>query len=84
MSVIFIELSSHLLKIRTAFFNKPALGVTVHQRQADTIEGLPFVELNVWKVRETQLYGFEKGSRYCTFDKEMMTYEKREYQGGHP
>lgn len=61
-----------------AFFNKPSLGVTVHQvsftdDQGDNVE---YVELHVWKVRKTRLYGFNKGKRKVSFDPETLSYSK--------
>jgi twinkle protein len=62
-----------------AFFNKPSLGVTVHKnsftRDDDTVDS--WVELHVWKVRDTLLYGFEPGLRKITFDHDRMNYEAR-------
>ena len=63
-----------------AFFNKPSLGVTVHQvsvtdEQGDSDE---WVELHVWKVRKTRLYGFQKGKRKIRFNMETMTYHRLE------
>ena len=59
-----------------AFFNKPSLGFSVHQSEAD--DGTPFVELTAWKVRDSQLYGIEKGSSRLDFDKDAMTYRRFE------
>lgn len=63
-----------------AFFNKPSLGVTVHQRQKEDEDGNvdKWVELKVWKVRNTRLYGFEKGTVSVTFDRDRMAYVKRQ------
>jgi twinkle protein len=63
-----------------AFFNKPSLGVTVHQREAENADGTTdeWVELHVWKVRNTRLYRFEKGKIACRFDKATMRYVERE------
>lgn len=55
-----------------AFFNKPALGVTVHN--ARTESGAQYVEILTWKVRDTQLYRISKGRSTATFDPETMTY----------
>jgi twinkle protein len=55
-----------------AFFNKPALGFTVHQDKTEN--GVPFVELWTWKVRDAQLYGIGKGKAAATFDIEAMDY----------
>lgn len=59
-----------------AFANKPSLGFTVHQDEAD--DGLPIVKVITWKVRDTQLYGFEKGQIKLEFDGERMNYIKHE------
>lgn len=58
-----------------AFFNKPALGFSVHREQ-DLEAGEDWVLLTTWKVRETQLYGFETGNKRLTFHREMMTYSQ--------
>jgi twinkle protein len=55
-----------------AFFNKPSLGFSVHQEEAD--DGEKYVILSTWKVRETQLYGMEKGTLRLSFDREAMSY----------
>lgn len=59
-----------------AFFNKPALGFSVHKGQTD--EGEDYVEVQTWKVRETQLYGFNPGSIRLAFHDHGMTYSKFE------
>lgn len=59
-----------------AFFNKPALGFSVHQDE--DADGSPFVSVTSWKVRDRQLYGIEPGSMRLTFDAERMTYRKFE------
>ena len=59
-----------------AFANKPALGFTVHQQEAD--DGLPTVMLRTWKVRDTQLYGIGKATTILEFDEERMSYRKHE------
>lgn len=56
-----------------AFFNKPSLGFTVHG--AFTEAGTPFTELVTWKVRDTQLYGINKGRSAAQFHTERMDYE---------
>ena len=43
-----------------AFFNKPSLGFSVHQVEDD--EGDSHVQISTWKVRNTRLYGFGRGS----------------------
>ncbi len=58
-----------------AFANKPSLGFTVHQDQTD--EGESIVKLVTWKVRDTQLYGFEKGISNLDFDPVKMVYRER-------
>lgn len=59
-----------------AFANKPSLGFTVHQ---DTNEhGEPHVQVITWKVRDTQLYGFEKGRIKLDFNQDAMSYSKFE------
>ncbi len=55
-----------------AFSNKPSLGFTVHQTEAES--GLPIVKVRTWKVRDTQLYGFEKGVITLEFDPNHMRY----------
>lgn len=57
-----------------AFFNKPSLGVTVHQRERD---GEAWVDLIVWKVRNTKLYGFQKDTVRVEFDPDRLSYRKR-------
>jgi twinkle protein len=57
-----------------AFANKPSLGFTVHQTEND--EGHPIVKLITWKVRDTQLYGIEKGQTDLEFSNHAMTYRK--------
>lgn len=67
-----------------AFANKPALGFSVHQEEGD--DGEEFVRVTAWKVRNTQLYGFAKGSMRLTFEPKRMSYRKYEsnarYQQG--
>ena len=55
-----------------AFANKPSLGFSVHQ--AKTEDGHVYSQLWTWKVRDTQLYGIEKGSTDCRFDKDRMAF----------
>jgi len=55
-----------------AFFNKPSLGLTVHGATTDS--GIRYVELVTWKVRDTQLYGMNKGRSSAHFDEEKMRY----------
>lgn len=59
-----------------AWANKPALGFTVHLDEGD--EGEEFVRVTTWKVRDVQLYGFEKGSIRLDFDPVAMSYRKHE------
>jgi len=61
-----------------AFFNKPSLGVTVHQGEDD--DGERYVDLIVWKVRNTRLYGFGKGKVRVQFDPVNQAYTKRQRQ----
>ncbi|WP_372570379.1 toprim domain-containing protein [Ruegeria jejuensis] len=60
-----------------AFANKPSLGFTVHQ-EVDEDAGEQWVRLSTWKVRDTQLYGFEKGYARLSFDSDRMNYRKFE------
>lgn len=55
-----------------AFANKPALGFTVHQDEDD--DGRTFVRVLTWKVRDSQLYGFEKGQVRLAFRRDRMRY----------
>lgn len=57
-----------------AFANKPALGFTVHLDEA--ANGHPIVKVITWKVRDTQLYGFEKGQVSLEFNATAMRYSK--------
>lgn len=63
-----------------AWANKPALGFSVHQdSETHTDEGgekfeEEFVRVTAWKVRDTQLYGVEKGHIRLTFYPDAMTY----------
>lgn len=59
-----------------AFYNKPSLGVTVHQDEDE--DGNKSVRIITWKVRETRLYGFEKGQIRCAFDPERQSYKRME------
>lgn len=61
-----------------AFFNKPSLGFSVHQEREDGEDGEQFVRVSTWKVRDVQLYGFEKNDMRLTFDAASMTYRKFE------
>ena len=58
-----------------AFANKPSLGFTVHQEREDN--GANVVKLITWKVRDTQLYGIDKGISDLEFCPVRMTYSKR-------
>ncbi len=60
-----------------AFANKPSLGFTVHQEENEE-DGEAWVKVSTWKVRDTQLYGFEKGYTRLTFDALPMSYRKFE------
>lgn len=55
-----------------AFFNKPALGFTVHQEKAEN--GASYSQLWTWKVRDSQLYGIYKGVTDASFDIDRMDY----------
>lgn len=57
-----------------AFFNKPSLGFSVHQVEEEN--GDRYVSLTTWKVRDTQLYGIEKGISRLTFDPDKMNYRE--------
>lgn len=59
-----------------AFFNKPALGFSVHKDGND--DGDEWVTVSTWKVRETQLYGFNPGSTRLAFHDFGMTYTRYE------
>lgn len=59
-----------------AFFNKPALGFSVHQEEDSA--GDKYTRVTTWKVRDTQLYGIEKTDTRLTFDIQRMTYRKYE------
>lgn len=67
-----------------AFFNKPSLGFSLHQDQDEA--GETYVRVTTWKVRDVQLYGFEKGNTRLSFDTRSMSYRKFEsiapYQRG--
>ena len=60
-----------------AFFNKPALGFSVH-KETDDDTGESWVKVQTWKVRETQLYGFEAGSIRLSFIPQFMSYTRFE------
>jgi len=57
-----------------AFSNKPSLGFTVHQDR--TKSGAKYIQIITWKVRDTQLYGIEKGLSNAGFDIQAMDYTK--------
>lgn len=61
-----------------AFFNKPALGFSVHKEQEQE-SGEEWVTVSCWKVRETQLYGFTPGTIHLDFHEDGMTYTRREF-----
>lgn len=63
-----------------AFFNKPSLGLTVHQETRTDEEGneVSWVDLHVWKVRNTRLYRVNKGKISMTFDADRMRYLRRQ------
>lgn len=56
-----------------AFANKPSLGFTVFQSEDEM--GVACVEIHTWKVRDTQLYGFERGGAQVRFIPATMTYQ---------
>lgn len=58
-----------------AFYNKPDLGVTIHQEKDE--HDNRFVSLRVWKVRNTRLYKFQTGKVDADFDPSTMVYRKR-------
>ncbi|SMO69670.1 AAA family ATPase [Paracoccus laeviglucosivorans] len=62
-----------------AFFNKPALGFSVHKEE-DEDAGESWVRVTTWKVRETQLYGFEPGNVRLNFHRHDMSYTRFEGQ----
>ena len=58
-----------------AWFNKPSLGWTIHNTDAD--DGAPETQLIVWKVKHRQTYGVAPGIRRLEFDERMMTYRSK-------
>ena len=60
-----------------AFFNKPSLGFSVHM-DGDAEKAESYVTLTAWKVRDTQLYGIEKGSSRLEFNTKTMAYSRYE------
>ena len=59
-----------------SFFNKPSLGFSIHLDEND--HGEKFVRVANWKIRDVQLYGFEKGDMKLTFDTHAMSYRRFE------
>jgi twinkle protein len=59
-----------------AFFNKPSLGFSVHQEEEE--DGLKYVSVTSWKVRDRQLYGIEPGRINLQFNTDKMVYFKHE------
>lgn len=57
-----------------AFANKPSLGFSVHQDKTES--GAKFIRVITWKVRDTQLYGIEKGTSDADFNPQTMAYTK--------
>lgn len=57
-----------------AWFNKPALGLTVHSDEDD--EGNPITKLITWKVKFRQSYGIHVGERSIEFDPGAMVYRQ--------
>ena len=62
-----------------AFFNKPALGYTVHQEKTE--DGTPVVKIQTWKVREVELYGVRRGSGLFIFEPVKMAYVPLDMRG---
>lgn len=60
----------------SAWFNKAAIGVTVHQVEGDD----PHVKVINWKSKFQQQYGFGKGSIRLDFDESKMVYRQRARQ----
>lgn len=58
----------------SAWFNKAAVGVTVHQVDGDDD---PHVEVINWKAKFQQQYGISKGKVALNFDQRAMTYRGR-------
>jgi twinkle protein len=56
-----------------AWFNKAAIGCTVHQVEGDD----PHVEVINWKSKFQQQYGIWKGKITLDFDPQAMTYRRR-------
>lgn len=63
-----------------AFFNKPALGLSIRQRVDDETSEARF-EVVAWKVRDRELYGVAPGSTTLEFDARKLVY--RETMGSH-
>jgi twinkle protein len=59
-----------------AFFNKPALGITVNREQDE--EGEEYVSLNTWKSREVLLYEVDRGSSQLAYWPHTMSYTARQ------
>lgn len=62
-----------------AFSNKPSLGFTVHSAKSST--GAEYVQIYTWKVRDSQLYGINKGTSDAAFDQQAMTYTEIDMNG---
>lgn len=62
-----------------AWFNKAAVGVTVHRTQDDNGE---FTKVICWKSKFEQLYGFGRGQVDMMFRPSTMGFEKRPRMGG--
>ena len=56
-----------------AFANKPSLGLSIYKKINEA--GSEDLSLITWKVRDVQLYGFEKGATSMEFNKQSKTYE---------
>lgn len=59
-----------------AFFNKPSLGFSVHQEEDE--DGMKYVSVTSWKVRDRQLYGIEPGRINLQFNPDSMAYAKHD------
>lgn len=64
----------------SAFFNKPSLGLTVHQATAKDMDGNEetWVQLHVWKVRNSMLYRVNKGKIDLDFNQATQSYSRRQ------
>ena len=60
----------------SAWFNKAAIGVTVH-RETDAETGEEWTAVINWKSKFQQLYGIRTGRVRMDFDERMMVYRRR-------